>query len=152
MAPSLDPLFLERGASAQVFRLPLPFSPYPLLSPLRQHPTAGTAQSGGPGGGGIQPSPILMLTPNLSMRHTPTETRSLSPHTLCPRGMPGPFLLTPAFLPTPGPAGSRWRDYSALAIIMAGIAFGFHQLYKVSCPPRTLLALPQAWGQQSACM
>lgn len=36
--------------------------------------------------------------------------------------------------PTLGPAGSRWRDYSALAIIMAGIAFGFHQLYKVSCP------------------
>ncbi|KAF6110647.1 peroxisomal biogenesis factor 14 [Phyllostomus discolor] len=28
------------------------------------------------------------------------------------------------------PVGSRWRDYSALAIIMAGIAFGFHQLYK----------------------
>ncbi|XP_048206173.1 peroxisomal membrane protein PEX14 isoform X3 [Perognathus longimembris pacificus] len=26
--------------------------------------------------------------------------------------------------------GSRWRDYGALAIIMAGIAFGFHQLYK----------------------
>ncbi|XP_023388407.1 peroxisomal membrane protein PEX14 isoform X1 [Pteropus vampyrus] len=28
------------------------------------------------------------------------------------------------------PVGSRWRDYSALAVIMAGIAFGFHQLYK----------------------
>uniref|UniRef100_A0A8C6GZY0 Peroxisomal membrane protein PEX14 n=1 Tax=Mus spicilegus TaxID=10103 RepID=A0A8C6GZY0_MUSSI len=28
------------------------------------------------------------------------------------------------------PRGSRWRDYGALAIIMAGIAFGFHQLYK----------------------
>ncbi|XP_004863655.1 peroxisomal membrane protein PEX14 isoform X2 [Heterocephalus glaber] len=28
------------------------------------------------------------------------------------------------------PAGSRWRDYGALAVIMAGIAFGFHQLYK----------------------
>ncbi|XP_036112330.1 peroxisomal membrane protein PEX14 isoform X2 [Molossus molossus] len=28
------------------------------------------------------------------------------------------------------PGGSRWRDYSALAVIMAGIAFGFHQLYK----------------------
>ncbi|XP_041316224.1 peroxisomal membrane protein PEX14 isoform X2 [Pyrgilauda ruficollis] len=28
------------------------------------------------------------------------------------------------------PPGSRWRDYGALAIIMAGIAFGFHQLYK----------------------
>ncbi|XP_060115574.1 peroxisomal membrane protein PEX14 [Heteronotia binoei] len=29
-----------------------------------------------------------------------------------------------------GPPSSRWRDYGALAIIMAGIAFGFHQLYK----------------------
>uniref|UniRef100_A0A8C4KPS0 Peroxisomal membrane protein PEX14 n=1 Tax=Dromaius novaehollandiae TaxID=8790 RepID=A0A8C4KPS0_DRONO len=28
------------------------------------------------------------------------------------------------------PPASRWRDYGALAIIMAGIAFGFHQLYK----------------------
>ncbi|XP_067167021.1 peroxisomal membrane protein PEX14 isoform X2 [Apteryx mantelli] len=28
------------------------------------------------------------------------------------------------------PSASRWRDYGALAIIMAGIAFGFHQLYK----------------------
>uniref|UniRef100_A0A8I5ZLL8 Peroxisomal membrane protein PEX14 n=1 Tax=Rattus norvegicus TaxID=10116 RepID=A0A8I5ZLL8_RAT len=28
------------------------------------------------------------------------------------------------------PGGSRWRDYGALAIILAGIAFGFHQLYK----------------------
>ncbi|XP_072442169.1 peroxisomal membrane protein PEX14 isoform X1 [Chiloscyllium punctatum] len=29
-----------------------------------------------------------------------------------------------------GPPSSRWREYGALAIIMAGIAFGFHQLYK----------------------
>ncbi|XP_053307981.1 peroxisomal membrane protein PEX14 [Spea bombifrons] len=28
------------------------------------------------------------------------------------------------------PPGSRWRGYGALAIILAGIAFGFHQLYK----------------------
>ncbi|XP_035016196.1 peroxisomal membrane protein PEX14 isoform X2 [Hippoglossus stenolepis] len=28
------------------------------------------------------------------------------------------------------PAGYRWRDYGALTIIMVGIAFGFHQLYK----------------------
>ncbi|XP_006642148.2 peroxisomal membrane protein PEX14 isoform X2 [Lepisosteus oculatus] len=27
-------------------------------------------------------------------------------------------------------ASSRWRDYGALAIIMAGMAFGFHQLYQ----------------------
>ncbi|XP_068608186.1 peroxisomal membrane protein PEX14 [Brachionichthys hirsutus] len=28
------------------------------------------------------------------------------------------------------PAGYRWRDYGALTIIMVGIAFGFHHLYK----------------------
>uniref|UniRef100_UPI00398F39DE peroxisomal membrane protein PEX14 isoform X2 n=1 Tax=Pristiophorus japonicus TaxID=55135 RepID=UPI00398F39DE len=28
------------------------------------------------------------------------------------------------------PPNSRWREYGALAVIMAGIAFGFHQLYK----------------------
>ncbi|CAK6440586.1 unnamed protein product [Pipistrellus nathusii] len=37
----------------------------------------------------------------------------------------------PPLMPQPySPVGSRWRDYSALAVIMAGIAFGFHQLYK----------------------
>ncbi|XP_052573413.1 peroxisomal membrane protein PEX14 isoform X1 [Peromyscus californicus insignis] len=37
----------------------------------------------------------------------------------------------PHLIPQPySPGGSRWRDYGALAIIMAGIAFGFHQLYK----------------------
>lgn len=45
-------------------------------------------------------------------------------------------------LPTTGPVGSRWRDYSALAVIMAGIAFGFHHLYKVGLPfPTAPLAL-----------
>ncbi|XP_038602549.1 peroxisomal membrane protein PEX14 [Tachyglossus aculeatus] len=39
---------------------------------------------------------------------------------------PGPLLLPQSY----SPAGSRWRDYGALAVIMAGIAFGFHQLYK----------------------
>ncbi|XP_066527728.1 peroxisomal membrane protein PEX14 isoform X2 [Hoplias malabaricus] len=28
------------------------------------------------------------------------------------------------------PPGYRWRDYGALAIIMAGMAFGFHHLYR----------------------
>ncbi|XP_077007459.1 peroxisomal membrane protein PEX14 isoform X1 [Tamandua tetradactyla] len=28
------------------------------------------------------------------------------------------------------PYSSRWRDYGALAVIMAGVTFGFHQLYK----------------------
>ncbi|NWI78121.1 PEX14 protein, partial [Dryoscopus gambensis] len=51
---------------------------------------------------------------------------------------PGPSTHpVPAQPPHPvvySPPGSRWRDYGALAIIMAGIAFGFHQLYKVICP------------------
>ncbi|XP_054939755.1 peroxisomal membrane protein PEX14 [Physeter macrocephalus] len=50
------------------------------------------------------------------------------------------------------PAASRWRDYSALAIIMAGIAFGFHQLYKVSCPSLHLLGAALSLGQQWACL
>ncbi|XP_005079368.1 peroxisomal membrane protein PEX14 isoform X1 [Mesocricetus auratus] len=40
-------------------------------------------------------------------------------------------VQTPHLIPQPySPGSSRWRDYGALAIIMAGIAFGFHQLYK----------------------
>ncbi|KAM6216904.1 peroxisomal membrane protein PEX14 [Rhynchocyon petersi] len=39
--------------------------------------------------------------------------------------------VQPPHLPQPyRPSGSQWRDYGALAIIMTGIAFGFHQLYK----------------------
>lgn len=54
-----------------------------------------------------------------------------------------PVLVSYSFFSTPGPGGSRWRDYGALAIIMAGIAFGFHQLYKVSClPGATVLCHP----------
>ncbi|XP_036112335.1 peroxisomal membrane protein PEX14 isoform X5 [Molossus molossus] len=37
------------------------------------------------------------------------------------------------------PGGSRWRDYSALAVIMAGIAFGFHQLYKATTSTNWIL-------------
>ncbi|XP_042607248.1 peroxisomal membrane protein PEX14 isoform X1 [Cyprinus carpio] len=29
-----------------------------------------------------------------------------------------------------GPSGYRWRDYTALAVILAGMAFGFHHLYR----------------------
>ncbi|XP_053136739.1 peroxisomal membrane protein PEX14 isoform X2 [Hemicordylus capensis] len=36
----------------------------------------------------------------------------------------------PSHLAPYSPPSSRWRDYGALAIILAGIAFGFHQLYK----------------------
>ncbi|XP_048375338.1 peroxisomal membrane protein PEX14 [Sphaerodactylus townsendi] len=50
---------------------------------------------------------------------------------------PQPQSLSTQLVPTQppplapnSPVNSRWRDYGALAIIMAGIAFGFHQLYK----------------------
>lgn len=36
------------------------------------------------------------------------------------------FVCVPA-----GPSGYRWRDYSAMAVIMAGMAFGFYHLYRV---------------------
>ncbi|XP_059189494.1 peroxisomal membrane protein PEX14 isoform X3 [Centropristis striata] len=45
-------------------------------------------------------------------------------------GPPHPLHAT-QLVPAPhSPAGYRWRDYGALTIIMVGIAFGFHQLYK----------------------
>ncbi|XP_041859616.1 peroxisomal membrane protein PEX14 [Melanotaenia boesemani] len=49
---------------------------------------------------------------------------------LGPVGLPHPPYAT-QIAPAPlSPAGYRWRDYGAIAIIMMGIAFGFHQLYK----------------------
>uniref|UniRef100_A0A8C0ABG1 Peroxisomal membrane protein PEX14 n=1 Tax=Bos mutus grunniens TaxID=30521 RepID=A0A8C0ABG1_BOSMU len=53
------------------------------------------------------------------------EPMSLGPATQVVPVQP-PHLISQPY----SPAGSRWRDYSALAIIMAGITFGFHQLYK----------------------
>ncbi|XP_063488060.1 peroxisomal membrane protein PEX14 isoform X2 [Symphalangus syndactylus] len=53
------------------------------------------------------------------------EPSSLGPATQVVPVQP-PHLISQPYNPT----GSRWRDYGALAIIMAGIAFGFHQLYK----------------------
>ncbi|XP_041656130.1 peroxisomal membrane protein PEX14 isoform X2 [Cheilinus undulatus] len=47
-----------------------------------------------------------------------------------PVGPPHPLHVAQLVPATQSPAGYRWRDYGALAIIMAGIAFGFHQLYK----------------------
>lgn len=47
---------------------------------------------------------------------------------LSPVGLPHPSYAT-QLTPAP-PTGYRWRDYGALTIIMVGIAFGFHQLYK----------------------
>ncbi|XP_047278502.1 peroxisomal membrane protein PEX14 isoform X7 [Homo sapiens] len=80
-----------------------------------QH-TAGSRPSSTPGSENVLPREPLIATAvkflqNSRVRQSPLATRR-------------------AFLKKKGPAGSRWRDYGALAIIMAGIAFGFHQLYK----------------------
>ncbi|XP_062046410.1 peroxisomal membrane protein PEX14 isoform X2 [Lepus europaeus] len=57
------------------------------------------------------------------------EPSSLGPATHVVPVQPPPPAVQPY-----SPVGSRWRDYGALAIIMAGIAFGFHQLYKYLLP------------------
>nr|XP_005162340.1 peroxisomal membrane protein PEX14 [Danio rerio] len=45
--------------------------------------------------------------------------------------VPGPMHFAhPVPLAPHSPSGYRWRDYSALAVILAGIAFGFHHLYR----------------------
>ncbi|MGH0152874.1 UNVERIFIED_CONTAM: hypothetical protein FKN15_023401 [Acipenser sinensis] len=52
------------------------------------------------------------------------------PHSLSPSGQQH-LLHPPHLAPVQySPSGSRWRDYGALAIIMAGMAFGFQQLYR----------------------
>ncbi|KAL6483012.1 hypothetical protein MHYP_G00078840 [Metynnis hypsauchen] len=44
---------------------------------------------------------------------------------------PPHVIQGPPLAPVPySPPGYRWRDYGALAIIMAGMAFGFHHLYR----------------------
>ncbi|KAF5906739.1 peroxisomal membrane protein PEX14 isoform X2, partial [Clarias magur] len=49
---------------------------------------------------------------------------------LSPSGPPHIIHSSP-LAPAPyNPPGYRWRDYGALAIIMAGMAFGFHHLYR----------------------
>ncbi|TKS77452.1 PEX14 PTS1 receptor-docking protein Peroxin-14 Peroxisomal membrane anchor protein [Collichthys lucidus] len=49
---------------------------------------------------------------------------------LSPVGPPHPLHAT-HLVPVPhSPTGYRWRDYGAFTIIMVGIAFGFHHLYK----------------------
>ncbi|KAM3824037.1 peroxisomal membrane protein PEX14 isoform 3-T3 [Vipera latastei] len=47
-----------------------------------------------------------------------------------PRVRQSPLANRRTFLKKKGPASSRWRDYGALAVIMTGLAIGFHQLYK----------------------
>lgn len=52
------------------------------------------------------------------------------PLALTPVGPQYP-LLDPQLAPIPySPRGYRWRDYGALTVIMMGMAFGFHHLYK----------------------
>ncbi|XP_004411192.1 PREDICTED: peroxisomal membrane protein PEX14 [Odobenus rosmarus divergens] len=53
------------------------------------------------------------------------EPSSLGPATQVVPVQP-PHLISQPY----SSVGSRWRDYGALAVITAGIAFGFHQLYK----------------------
>ncbi|XP_055022150.1 peroxisomal membrane protein PEX14 isoform X2 [Boleophthalmus pectinirostris] len=59
--------------------------------------------------------------------------RSGSTEEVLPLSPVGPAYPIPAAHLVPGPPiprGYRWRDYGALTVIMVGIAFGFHQLYK----------------------
>ncbi|XP_035500264.2 peroxisomal membrane protein PEX14 isoform X1 [Scophthalmus maximus] len=49
---------------------------------------------------------------------------------LSPVGSPHPLHATQLAPIAHSSAGYRWRDYGALTVIMVGIAFGFHQLYK----------------------
>ncbi|XP_064156915.1 peroxisomal membrane protein PEX14 isoform X1 [Anguilla rostrata] len=52
------------------------------------------------------------------------------PLALAPVGPPH-ILHPPQLAPVPySPPGYRWRDYGALAIIMTGMALGFHHLYR----------------------
>ncbi|XP_072306276.1 peroxisomal membrane protein PEX14 isoform X2 [Eucyclogobius newberryi] len=59
--------------------------------------------------------------------------RSGSTEEVLPLSPVGPLYPVPPAHLVPGPPiprGYRWRDYGALTVIMVGIAFGFHQLYK----------------------
>ncbi|XP_034976381.1 peroxisomal membrane protein PEX14 isoform X2 [Zootoca vivipara] len=63
---------------------------------------------------------------DLAFQQSGTAKEEPQPHSLSTQLVP----IQPTHLAPHSPPGSRWRDYGALAIIMAGIAFGFHQLYK----------------------
>ncbi|XP_064446013.1 peroxisomal membrane protein PEX14 isoform X3 [Mirounga angustirostris] len=62
------------------------------------------------------------------------EPSSLGPATQVVPVQP-PHLISQPY----SPVGSRWRDYGALAVITAGIAFGFHQLYKATTSTNWIL-------------
>uniref|UniRef100_A0A8D0GQ47 Peroxisomal membrane protein PEX14 n=1 Tax=Sphenodon punctatus TaxID=8508 RepID=A0A8D0GQ47_SPHPU len=63
---------------------------------------------------------------DLAFQHSSTATDEPQSPSASTQLVPTP---APRLVPY-NPPGSRWRDYGALAIIMTGIAFGFHQLYK----------------------
>ncbi|XP_044301293.1 peroxisomal membrane protein PEX14 isoform X2 [Varanus komodoensis] len=63
---------------------------------------------------------------DLALQQSGTAKEETQPLGLSTHLVPAP----PPHLAPYSPPGSRWRDYGALAIILAGIAFGFHQLYK----------------------
>ncbi|XP_027964273.1 peroxisomal membrane protein PEX14 isoform X4 [Eumetopias jubatus] len=62
------------------------------------------------------------------------EPSSLGPGTQVVPVQP-PHLISQPY----SSVGSRWRDYGALAVITAGIAFGFHQLYKATSSTNWIL-------------
>ncbi|XP_060026906.1 peroxisomal membrane protein PEX14 isoform X2 [Erinaceus europaeus] len=66
---------------------------------------------------------------DLAFQHSGTAADE--PSALGPAGTQVAPVQPPHLTPQPhSQGGSRWRDYGALAVIMAGIAFGFHQLYR----------------------
>ncbi|XP_067826181.1 peroxisomal membrane protein PEX14 [Heptranchias perlo] len=61
----------------------------------------------------------------IALQQSSTATDEVAPATQQQLVQPSHLAAVPY-----SPPNSRWREYGALAIIMAGIAFGFHQLYK----------------------
>ncbi|XP_032094257.1 peroxisomal membrane protein PEX14 [Thamnophis elegans] len=76
----------------------------------------------------IRLSPISLTDEeiDLAFQQSGTPKEETQPHNLPPPLVP----IQSTQLSPYSPPGSRWRDYGALAIIMTGIAIGFHQLYK----------------------
>ncbi|KAM6434870.1 peroxisomal membrane protein PEX14 isoform 1-T1 [Liasis olivaceus] len=63
---------------------------------------------------------------DLAFQQSGTAKEEPQPHNLSPQLVPTQSTQLTSY----SPPSSRWRDYGALAIIMTGIAIGFHQLYK----------------------
>ncbi|XP_039223473.1 peroxisomal membrane protein PEX14 isoform X1 [Crotalus tigris] len=63
---------------------------------------------------------------DLAFQQSGMPKEETQPHNLPPQLVPSRSTQLASY----SPPSSRWRDYGALAIIMTGIAIGFHQLYK----------------------